>query len=163
MEQDWHRNQINACLIMNHAYLVKPVKTAPEIQQCWEVAYLLRPHLDKNNWLPTILEMMKNEKYCIAGIMDDDKIVAFAGYRNMTSLHSGDIIYIDDLCTLESYRGRGLASQLLSYVNTIAKSNNKDAVVLDTNFNNNTAQKLYLKNGFQLTALHLSCNLRKQH
>jgi ribosomal protein S18 acetylase RimI-like enzyme len=161
MEQDWHRNQLNACLTMGNTCQVKPVKTAHEIQQCWEVASLLRPHLDKNKWLSVILEMMQNEKYCIAAIMDDDKIVAFAGYRNMTSLHSGDIVYIDDLFTLESYRGRGLASQLLSYVNTIAKSNNKDAVVLDTNFNNNTAQKLYLKNGFQLTALHLSCYLRR--
>ena len=108
-----------------------------------------------------ISEMMQNEKYCIAGIMDNDKFVAFAGYRMMTSLHSGNIIYIDDLCTLESYRGKGLASQLLSHVKAIAVSTNKDAVVLDTNFNNNTAQKLYLKSGFQLAALHLSCDLRK--
>jgi len=108
-----------------------------------------------------ISEMMQNEKYCIAGIMDNDKFVAFAGYRIMTSLHSGHIIYIDDLCTLESYRGKGLASQLLRHVKANAISNNKDAVVLDTNFNNNTAQKLYLSNGFKLAALHLSCDLRK--
>ena len=78
----------------------------------------------------------------------------------MTSLHSGNIIYIDDLCTLELYRGKGLASQLLQYVKAIAVSNNKDAVVLDTNFNNNTAQKLYLKNGFEFVAVHLACDLR---
>ena len=106
-----------------------------------------------------IAEMMLHEKYCIAGIIDNGKIVAFAGYRTMTSLHSGNIIYIDDLCTLESYRGKGLASQLLKHVETIARSSNKDAVVLDTDFNNTTAQKLYLKNGFQLAALHLSSAL----
>ncbi|MFA6083668.1 GNAT family N-acetyltransferase [Mucilaginibacter sp.] len=146
---------------MDNTYQIKTIKTDLEIQQCWEVAFLLRPHLDKNSWLPMISEMMQNEKYCIAGIMDNDKFVAFAGYRVMTSLHSGNIIYIDDLCTLESYRGKGLASQLLSHVKAIAVSTNKDAVVLDTNFNNNTAQKLYLKSGFQLAALHLSCDLRK--
>ena len=146
---------------MDITYQVKIIKTDLEIQQCWEVASLLRPHLDKNNWLSIISEMMQNEKYSIAGIMDNDKFVAFAGYRIMTSLHSGNIIYIDDLCTLESYRGKGLASQLLNHVKAIAIANNKDAVVLDTNFNNNTAQKLYLKNGFQLTALHLSSDLKK--
>jgi ribosomal protein S18 acetylase RimI-like enzyme len=146
---------------MNNTYQVKIIKTDFEIQQCWEVAFLLRPHLNKSNWSSMISEMMQNEKYNIAGVMDNDKFVAFAGYRIMTSLHSGNIIYIDDLCTLESYRGKGLASQLLSYVKAIAISNNKDAVVLDTNFNNNTAQKLYLKSGFQLAALHLSCDLRK--
>jgi ribosomal protein S18 acetylase RimI-like enzyme len=148
---------------MDNTYQVKIIKTDLEIQQCWEVAFLLRPHLNKNNWSSMISEMMLNEKYCIAGIMDNDKFVAFAGYRIMTSLHSGNIIYIDDLCTLESYRGKGLASQLLRHVKAIAISNNKDAVVLDTNFNNNTAQKLYLSNGFKLAALHLACDLRKQN
>jgi ribosomal protein S18 acetylase RimI-like enzyme len=146
---------------MENTYEVKIIKTVFEIQQCWEVAFLLRPHLNKDNWSTMISEMMQNERYSIAGIMDNDKIVAFAGYRMMTSLHSGHIIYIDDLCTLESYRGKGLASQLLRHVEAIAISNNKDAVVLDTDFKNNTAQKLYLKNGFQLAALHLSCDLRK--
>ena len=148
---------------MDNAYQVKIIKTDFEIEQCWEVAFLLRPHLNKNNWSSMISGMMQNENYCISGIMDNDKFVAFAGYRILTSLHSGNIIYIDDLCTLESYRGKGMASQLLRHVKAIAISNNKDAVVLDTNFNNNTAQKLYLKSGFQLSALHLSCDVRNQH
>ena len=146
---------------MDSAYQIKIVKTDLEIQQCWDVAFLLRPHLKKANWSSMISEMMQYEKYSIAGIMDNDKFVAFAGYRIMTSLHSGNIIYIDDLCTLESYRGKGLATQLLEYVNALARSTNKDAVVLDTDFNNNTAQKVYLKNGFKLAALHLACGLRK--
>ena len=141
---------------MDDTYQVRTIRTDLEIQQCWEVAFLLRPHLDKSSWLPMIEEMMKNEKYCIAGIIENEKVVAFAGYRFMTSLHSGSIIYIDDLCTLESYRGKGLASRLLKHVESIALSNNKDAVVLDTDFKNNTAQKLYLKNGFKLAALHLA-------
>ena len=149
-------------MTMDTRYQVKIIRTEAEVQQCWEVAFLLRPHLDKNKWVATISEMMQNEKYCMAGIMDNDKFVAFAGYRAMISLHSGNIIYIDDLCTLDAYRGKGLASQLLNYVKAIAIANNKDAVVLDTNFNNNTAQKLYLKNGFKLAALHLTCNLRRQ-
>ena len=141
---------------MDNTYQVKIIQTDFEIEQCREVAFLLRPHLDKDNWPSMISEMMQNEKYCIAGIIENEKVVAFAGYRFMTSLHSGSIIYIDDLCTLESYRGKGLASRLLRHVESIAVSNNKDAVVLDTDFKNNTAQKLYLKNGFKLAALHLA-------
>lgn len=142
-------------------YQVKNIRTAIEIEQCREVVFLLRPHLKENNWVSMISEMMQNEKYSIAGIMDNDKFVAFAGYRIMTSLHSGNIIYIDDLCTLESYRGKGLGSQLLSHVKAIAVAAEKDAVVLDTDFNNNTAQKLYLKNGFRLAALHLTCYVKR--
>ena len=139
---------------------IKIISTDIEIEQCWEVAFLLRPHLNKNNWVSIITEMMQNEKYSLIGIMDNDKFVAFAGYRMMTTLHSGSIIYIDDLCTLESYRGKGLASQLLEYIRDIAIAENKDAVELDTGFDNNTGQKLYLKSGFKLAALHLSNDLR---
>lgn len=139
---------------------IKIIRTDIEIEQCWEVAFLLRPHLNKNNWVSIITEMMQNEKYNLIGIMDNDKFVAFAGYRRMTSLYSGNIIYIDDLCTLEAYRGKGLASQLLEYVKAIAIAENKDTVELDTGFDNNTGQKLYLKSGFKLAALHLSCDLR---
>lgn len=146
---------------MDNTYQVKTIKTDLEIEQCWEVAFLLRPHLKKENWLSMITEMMQHEKYRIAGIIDNGKCVAFAGYRDMTSLHSGNIIYIDDLCTLQSHRGKGLASQLLSHVKSIAMANNKDAVVLDTGFNNTTAQKVYLKSGFQFVAVHLACDLSK--
>jgi len=145
---------------MSNTNQVKTIKTDLEIQQCWEVAFLLRPHLDKTKWSSTISEMMQNEKYSIAGIMAEEKVVAFAGYRVMTSLHSGNIIYIDDLCTLESYRGKGFASQLLAHVRAIATSTDLDAVVLDTGFDNNTAQKLYLKSGFQFSAVHLSAYLK---
>lgn len=145
---------------MDNTYQVKIIKTDAEIQQCWDVAFLLRPHLDKNKWSSTISEMMQNEKYSIAGIIADDQVVAFAGYRVMTSLHSGNIIYIDDLSTLESYRGKGLASQLLAHIRAIAISTHMDGVELDTGFDNNTAQKLYLKNGFQFSAVHLSSSLK---
>lgn len=140
---------------------ITEVKTELEIQQCWEVVSLLRPHLDKNNLLEIILEMMKNEKYSIAAIEDNDKFVAFAGYRIMNSLHSGHIIYIDDLCTLESHRGKGLATQLLDYVEDISRKMNLDAIVLDTDFHNHTAQKIYFKSGFKLVAVHLANRLKK--
>ena len=146
---------------MDNSYQIKQIETDLEIEQCWEVAFLLRPHLDKSKWLPMISEMMKNEKYIMAGIREQDKFVAFAGYRIMTSLHTGNMIYIDDLCTLESHRGKGFASQLLKYVKAVALAANMDALVLDTNFNNNTAQKVYLKNGFELVAIHLASDLKK--
>lgn len=144
---------------MDNTYHLKSITSIFEIQQCWEVAFLLRPHLNHENWSSTILEMIQNEKYSIVAIVDQDKVIAFAGYRMMTSLHSGNMIYIDDLCTLQSYRGKGLATQLLNHVNSIAVATNKDAVVLDTGLDNNIAQKLYLNNRFKLVAFHLAYRL----
>jgi GNAT superfamily N-acetyltransferase len=145
---------------MKNEFELKPVKLHDHIEQCWEVALLLRPHLNKEKWLTTILGMMETEKYKIAGIFDKGNVVAFAGYREMTSLHSGNIIYIDDLCTLESYRSNGLATKLLDFVNSIAVADNKDAVIIDTGFSNATAHKLYLNHGFKLLAFHLAYHVK---
>ena len=155
MQQQRGPEVISRKIIMESTNQIKAINQESEIELCWEVAHLLRPHLKKENWLPSVSEMMKNEKYHIAAIFDNDKIIAFAGYREMTSLHSGNIFYIDDLCTLLPYRKRGLGTQLLNHINLLAKNSKKDAVVLDTGHSNSTAQKLYLNNGFKLVAFHL--------
>ena len=145
---------------MENQFQLKSIKLHQDIEQCWEVALLLRPHLNKEAWLTTILSMMETEKYRLAGIFDNGNVVAFAGFREMTSLHSGNIIYIDDLCTLESYRSNGLATQLLNYINSIAIADQKNAIVLDTGFSNVTAHKLYLNHGFKLLAFHLAYRIK---
>lgn len=110
-----------------------------DIEQCWEVALLLRPHLNKEKWFTTVVPMMQTEKYRIAGIFDKGNGVAFTGYREMTSQHSGNIIYIDDLCTLESYHSNGLAIRLHDFVNSVAIADNKHAVLIDAGYSNNRA------------------------
>ncbi|MGU3377066.1 GNAT family N-acetyltransferase [Chryseobacterium sp. M5A1_1a] len=145
---------------MESTYEIKTIKSDLEVQQCLEIALVLRPHLDRSKWSDTIAEMVSNEKYTLMGIFNEEKIIAFIGYRIMTTLHSGNIIYIDDLCTLQHYRGKGLGGKLLSHVRTVAEYKNLDSVVLDTGFDNHTAQKLYFKNGFKLSAVHLHAHLK---
>lgn len=145
---------------MKKEFEIRIIESEGEIQKCLEVALVLRPHLDTTKWIDTIIEMRNFEKYNLVGIFNATRVVAFMGYRQMTTLHSGNIIYIDDLCTLDSYRGKGLGSQLLAYAKSIAIAINMDALVLDTGFENNTAQKLYLKNGFHLSAVHLHAYLK---
>ena len=145
---------------MEDTYEIRTIKSALEMLQCFEVALVLRPHLNRSNWAVRIAEMVAHEKYTLKGIFNEEQLVAFIGFRIMTTLHSGNIIYIDDLCTLEKYRGRGFASQLLTHVREVATSQHMDAVVLDTGFDNHTAQKLYFKHGFELSAVHLHAYLK---
>ncbi|QQU05286.1 GNAT family N-acetyltransferase [Myroides odoratus] len=145
---------------MEHTVEIKSIESNLEIEKCLEVALVLRPHLKKESWLSTIQEMIATEKYAIKGIYDNEKVVSFIGYRIMTTLHSGKMIYIDDLCTLEQDRAKGLAGKLLSHVKEIALTLDLDAVTLDTEFTNHTAQKLYFKNDFRFSAVHLHSYLK---
>lgn len=145
---------------MENIFEIKSVESNQEIEKCFQVALVLRPHLKKQNWLSTIQEMINTEKYNIKAIYNKDQIVCFIGYRFMTTLHSGRMIYVDDLCTLEQFRAKGLAGKLLAYVKEIALSQDLDALTLDTEFTNHTAHKLYFKNGFRFSAAHLHCFLK---
>jgi hypothetical protein len=53
---------------------IRIIKTELEIDQCWNVAFLLRPHLKRDNWVRMVTEMMQNERYFIAGIYQDDNL-----------------------------------------------------------------------------------------
>ena len=145
---------------METKFQLKFVKHDKDLEQCWEITLLLRPNLNKKKWLATVYGMIKNQNYKIAAIFDHDSIIAFAGFREMTSLRAGNIIYIDELCTLESYRSSGLTTLLLDHINSMAIADHKDAVVLDTGFSNATAHKLYLNHGFKLLAFHLAYRIK---
>ncbi len=64
------------------------------------------------------------------------------------------MLYLDDLSTLEEYRGRGYASQLLNYLKTVALVNNCVSIQLDSGPTRTTAHKLYFKEDFTISAYH---------
>ena len=132
---------------------IQYAQSAKEIESCWEVVHELRPHLNKEDYLGLVEEMMQ-DGFKMIYIEEDNKPVAFAGFRNMTKLYSGRIIYIDDLGTLPEYRGRGYAGQLLDYIQQLAKDTGKVKVQLDSGHQRFDAHRLYLNKRFKIVAHH---------
>lgn len=132
---------------------IRYAQSEKEIVDCWEVVSTLRPHLIRNNYLQQVQEMQQ-EGYHMLYLSAKDKVAAFAGYRNIYSLHAGRFIYVDDLCTLPEFRGKGYAGALLDYIHQLAKDTGKTSVVLDSGFQLHTAHRLYLNKGYVLSAHH---------
>lgn len=134
-----------------------------EILDCWEVVKELRPNLpNPEAYLQQVKEMMQDSYQMIyVWIKEGDihKAVSFAGYRNLQMLHTGKMIYIDDLGTLPGYRGHGYASQLLDYVYQLAKDTGKTGVHLDSGYHRQMAHRLYLQKGFVLSSHHFAWKL----
>ena len=84
------------------------------------------------------------------------QVVAVAGYRVMTTLAWGRIVYIDDLVALPGVQGRGFGALLLSNIKTAAIELGCDGVHLDTGYQRHAAHVSYLRNGFDLVCHHLS-------
>ena len=142
----------------NYNMDIKTAKTKEDILKCWDVINVLRPHLEKDKFVATILEMI-SEGYILAFIEEDGIAVSATGYRYLQFLYIGKHYYIDDLVTLESARGKGYAGKLLDHVITEAKKNGYAAVTLDSGHQRHTAHRLYLNKGFVISAHHFQKKL----
>ena len=138
---------------------IKSLKTHDEIAQSFDAFLELRPHLrSKEVFVTQVMEQYK-EGYEIIAAYEQDEVVACIGFRFLTTLARGKILYIDDLITKEKTRGKGYGKILLDHVMQIASEHLCKEVHLDTGYARHAAHKVYLKQGFEFNCHHLALKL----
>lgn len=137
---------------------IKIAATIDDALHCLEAIRSLRPHVTKEN-LPSYFEKMQQQNYHMIYAEEDGKAVAFSGYRFITHFFSDDIIYIDDLGTIEAYRGKGYGSALLDHIFKIAAEKKLAGVQLDSGHHRYDAHRLYLQKGFNIVSHHFALKL----
>lgn len=138
---------------------IKVLKTYDEIAGSFDAFLELRPHLSsKEVFVAQVMEQYK-EGYEIIAIHEQEEIVACIGFRFLTTLAWGKILYIDDLITKEKTRGKGYGKILLGHTIQIAKKRLCKEVHLDTGHARHAAHKVYLKQGFEFNCHHLALKL----
>jgi GNAT superfamily N-acetyltransferase len=80
--------------------------------------------------------------------------VAVAGFRRLTSLAWGDVLYVDDLSTRAASRRRGHARALLDAVAAEARALGCGAVHLDSGHQRHDAHRVYLAADFDIRSHH---------
>jgi len=138
---------------------IKALKTYDEIVQSFDTFCELRPHLtDKEVFVVQVMQQQK-ESYEIIATYEQEEVVACIGFRFLTTLAWGKILYIDDLITKEKTRGKGYGKILLDHVIQIAREHLCKEVHLDTGYARHAAHKVYLKRGFEFNCHHLTLKL----
>lgn len=138
---------------------ITSLKTHDEIAQSFDAFCELRPHLtDKEVFVDQVMQQQK-EGYKIIATYEKEELVACIGFRFLTTLAWGKILYIDDLITKEKTRGKGYGKILLDHVIQIAREHLCKAVHLDTGYTRHAAHKVYLKQGFEFNCHHLALKL----
>jgi GNAT superfamily N-acetyltransferase len=130
----------------------------------------LRPHLpsDDAEVVARIDEVQRPEGYRLFAVLPevpadgDADALAVAGFRRISNLAWGDVLYVDDLVTRAVARGRGLAAALLTAVDDEARRLGASAVHLDSGHGPDraAAHRVYLRHGYRLSSHHLSRTLR---
>ena len=138
----------------------KNLKTYDDIAKSFETFLELRPTLsDVQSFTQQILNQQK-DGYEIIAIIEDEEVMACIGFRIMTMLAWGKILYIDDLITKEKWQRRGYGKILLEHITKIAKDNQCNQVHLDTGYTRYSAHRIYLNQGFEFHCHHLALKLK---
>jgi GNAT superfamily N-acetyltransferase len=140
---------------------IKPITQAEEIAWCFEAFKELRPHLnERGTFVQKVIEQQK-QGYQIFVISEGGEVVACIGFRIMSMLAWGKILYIDDLITKEKCRGKGYGKALLEHAAHIAKDRGCYQIHLDTGYARHAAHKLYLNQGFEFNCHHLAFKVKQ--
>lgn len=118
----------------------------------------LRPHLpDEAEFARRVDELQRPEGYRIAAALDGDgTVAAVAGFRVLSMLAFGCVLYIDDLSTLPAARRRGHGRALLDWCLAEAARLGCDELHLDSGVgaDRQDAHRLYFNRGMRITSYH---------
>ena len=119
-----------------------------ELAATWPVMRQLRPHLDEAQYV-AMARAMESEGYRVAALHDDGgRVVAVAGYRFMTMLYAGKLLYLDDLVSDEAERSKGYGRQLLDWLKQEARANGCSELQLISHVRREGAHRFYFREGF---------------
>lgn len=141
---------------------IREYVSSDDLEPCVPVMRILREHLDPEaGAVAARLRRQMMQGYRLMALIQNDRPVALIGFRLMENLVFGHFLYVDDLVVATDDRGKGHATQLLAAVREIAHETGQDLVVLDTALSNETALRLYRKNGFERVAYRLIQRLER--
>ena len=91
-----------------------------------------------------------SESVIFCAYTSDERCVGFAQlYPSFSSVSAKRIWILNDLFVLESVRGMGIGTKLLSEIEAFGEESQAKGVLIETTVSNTGAQKLYESKGYQ--------------
>ena len=122
----------------------RTLTTHREIADAYPLMATLRDRIRPDTFVEEVRRQQR-DGYELIGGFDGDRLVALAGFRRGHTLSRGPHLFVDDLVTDESARGRGHGRAMMEFVIERARSEGLPRVYLDSR---NTARGFYERVGF---------------
>ncbi len=131
-----------------------------DLRKCFSVFRQLRPHLNEPAFLDQVRRQIRNHGYSRVYIEEHGSVKSAAGYRIAEFLAWGKTLYVDDLITEETDRGKGYGGRLMDWLVDQAKALGCAEIHLDSGVNRFDAHRLYLNKRMIISSHHFSRTLK---
>jgi GNAT superfamily N-acetyltransferase len=138
---------------------IKLAESEPEILDCYPVMAELRPHLKRDDFVPTVKRLAAIADYRLAYLADGG-IKAVAGFRISEWLAGGKYLDIDDLVATVNQRSKGYGGELFDWLVKYAEENDCDQIRLVSRVTRLDAHRFYLSKQMTLEAYYFSRQLK---
>lgn len=128
-----------------------------DIMATFPIMHQLRPHLQEQEYLKVIRDIMHSDGFRLVGLFVNNICVACSGFRIMRKLTvSGEkILYVDDLVSDSNGRSKGYGKQLLNWLKAEAqRSGCETRLELDSGNQRIDAHRFYYREGLAIKAFH---------
>lgn len=134
-------------------------ETDAQIAATFDVMRQLRPHLERDAYVPLVRSLMASDGYRLAALVDDGTVRAVAGYRFMTMLFCGRVLYLDDLVSDEHARSHGYGGRMLDWLKEEGRRQGCVEFHLDSRVVRDRAHRFYFREGFWIECFHFRTKL----
>lgn len=134
---------------------IKNAESDLEIDACFPVMALLRPHLERSVFVALVTRMI-GQGYRLGYVTSGGSVRAVVGYRIVEMLRTGPMLEIDDLVSDSSDRSKGYGKQLLDWCFEQARINKCSVVELDSAVGRADAHRFYFRERMHVLGLHFS-------
>jgi GNAT superfamily N-acetyltransferase len=112
----------------------------------------LRLHVPESEFVSRVRRQQKTGYRLV--VVDDDGIVAVAGFRVLENLAWGRFLYVDDLVTSSKHRSNGYGSRLLTWLREYAVLEGCQQLHLDSGLQREGAHRFYEREGMAKGSFH---------
>ena len=118
-----------------------------ELDIAHEVVQELRPDLSYDDY-ETLIYEMRHQEYRMYGIFLGEELVTYAGVSVQVNLHWRRHLFVYDLVTYSSMRGKGYGKAMIDYLIDIAKMHRCEHMVINPGNERGGADRFCEQQGF---------------
>lgn len=118
-----------------------------ELDVAYDVVKELRTQLSYDEY-EDLVYGMRHQEYKIYGIFERGELVTYAGVSVQVNLYWKRHLFVYELVTRSSHRGRGYGREMLNYLRDIARMFQCERIALTSGHQRSDAHRFYEREGF---------------